>query len=52
VKEAIEINKERTSAAWVEVNHDQYFGRLVEDCNVEEVRGDFDMRLIIEYYSR
>jgi len=52
VKDAIEISRERTSPAWVEVNYDQYLGRMVEDCNVEEVRGDFDMRLIIEYYSR
>ncbi|MEN3042666.1 MAG: 30S ribosomal protein S4 [Fervidobacterium sp.] len=53
IKQAIELNKGRTSASWLDVDYEQFKGVYVRHPKLEEVTDlPVNVQAIVEFYSR
>jgi small subunit ribosomal protein S4 len=53
IKQALELNKGRAVAPWLEVDYDQFTGKYVRNPKLEEVTDlSVNVQAIVEFYSR
>ncbi|MFN3329144.1 MAG: 30S ribosomal protein S4, partial [Fervidobacterium pennivorans] len=53
IKQALELNKGRAVAPWLEVDYDQFTGKYVRNPKLEEVTDlPVNVQAIVEFYSR
>lgn len=52
IKEATEAATDVEKYEWLEVNHDNFSGKLISIPMKEQIPVDIDERLIVEYYSK